>query len=103
SFSATGALDLTSVTLQAENGVSLSGSFSRVALHQDLNGNGLLDAGDTEVFSGSVGAGSSITLTDAAPITYGTGETRNYLVVVDAVASPAALGVAFRIAAASDV
>src|SRR5690606_29104248 len=56
-----------------------------------------------EVFSGSVGAGSSITLTDAAPITYGTGETRNYLVVVDAVASPAALGVAFRIAAASDV
>lgn len=92
-----------SVALAAENGVNLNGSFSRVALHDDLNGNGVLDAGENTVFSGTVAASANITLTASPAVAMGAGTSRSYLVVVDTLSSPAALGVALRVTAAASV
>ena len=103
-FTSTSSLTLTSVTIQAENGVlNNATNFSRVALHQDLNGNGQIDAGDTQVFTGALVGSSNITLTAAPVVSFAGVQTRHYLVVVDVAATPAALGVAYRIVAATNV
>ena len=102
-FQSGSAITLTSVTLQAENGVLNNGSFSRVALHQDVNGNGQLDIGDVAVFTGLAGASANITLTASPAVAFAAGQTRTYLIVVDTLASPAALGVAYQIVAAASV
>ncbi|MCA8914961.1 MAG: choice-of-anchor D domain-containing protein [Planctomycetes bacterium] len=103
-FASTSSLTLTSVTIQAENGVlNNATNFSRVALHQDLNGNGQIDAGDTQVFTGALVGSSNITLTAAPAVSFAGAQTQHYLVVVDVAAAPAALGVAYRIVAATNV
>ncbi|MCC7509250.1 MAG: choice-of-anchor D domain-containing protein [Planctomycetes bacterium] len=102
-FQAGSAINLTSVTLQAENGVLNSGSFSRVALHEDVNGNGQLDVGDGAVFNGTVAASANITLTAGPAVAFAAGQTRTYLIVVDTLATPAVAGVAYQIAAAASV
>ena len=102
-FQSLNSLTLSSLTLQAENGVANNGSFSQVALHEDLNGNGQLDVGDVQVFSGTVSGSSNVTLTAGPPVSFSGAQTRHYLVVADALATPASLGVAYRIVAASNV
>ncbi len=102
-FEGVGAGTLTSVIVRSENGVALNTSFSRIALHEDLNNNGVLDPGETQTMTGTLTPGAStITLSFGAPQAMPAGVTRRFLLVGDVLGTPAASGISMQILQASD-